>query len=43
MNSKRELHDKLAILLESSQKQLVGEILESLYRQVTSSKNENSP
>ena len=35
MNSKRELHDKLAILLESSQKQLVGEILESLYRQVT--------
>lgn len=35
MNSKRELHDKLAILLESSQNQLVGEILESLYRQVT--------
>ena len=36
MNRKRELHDKLAVLLESSQKQLVGEILESLYRQVTS-------
>lgn len=36
MNRKRELHDKLAILLESSQQQLVGEILESLYRQVTS-------
>ena len=36
MNHKREMHDKLAILLESSQQQLVGEILESLYRQVTS-------
>ena len=36
MNRKRELHDKLAILLESSQQQLVWEILESLYRQVTS-------
>ena len=35
MNRRRELHDKLAILLESSQQQLVGEILESLYRQVT--------
>ncbi len=42
MNSKRELYDKLAVLLESSQKQLVGEILESLYRQVTSTKIENS-
>ena len=36
MNHKRELHDKLAVLLESSQQQLVREILESLYRQVTS-------
>ncbi|MEA1950512.1 MAG: helix-turn-helix transcriptional regulator [Planctomycetota bacterium] len=35
MNRKRELHDKLALLLESSQQKLVGEILESLYRQVT--------
>ena len=36
MNRKRELHDKLALLLESSQQKLVGDILESLYRQVTS-------
>ena len=35
MNRKRELHEKLALLLESSQRQVVGEILESLYRQVT--------
>ncbi len=42
MNCKRELHDKLAILLESSQKQVVGEILESLYRQVTSTEIENT-
>ncbi|MBN2292627.1 MAG: helix-turn-helix transcriptional regulator [Pirellulales bacterium] len=36
MNRKRELHDKLALLLESSQQKLVCEILESLYRQVIS-------
>ena len=35
MNEKRELHDKLALLLESSHQKLVREILESLYRQVT--------
>jgi hypothetical protein len=35
MNRKRELHDKLDLLLESSQSEVAGEILDVLYEKIT--------
>jgi len=38
MNSKRELHDKLAVLLESSQAEVIAGIVELLYRKIIEGK-----
>ncbi len=40
MNRNRELHEKLALLLESSQAEVIRAIVEVLYRQVTERKAE---
>jgi transcriptional regulator with XRE-family HTH domain len=42
MNRNRDLHDKLDVLLESSQSEVVGGMLDLLYRQVTVNPTEDA-
>ena len=43
MNRKRELHGKLDVLLESSQSEVAGEIIEVLYEKIAIRPNSPSP